>query len=75
MLFHVWWLQFLSPKRNDYIEFPPFISGGLGQFEKTEKCDDHWFSGTLVLELISITKKKEEFLQLVNCCYTQMFSS
>lgn len=37
--------NFLSPKRNDYIEFPPFISGGLGQFEKTEKCDDHWFRG------------------------------
>lgn len=36
---------FLSLKRNDYIGFPPFTSGVLGQFEKTEKCDDHWFRG------------------------------
>lgn len=34
---------FLSPKR--ILEFPPFTSGVLGQFEKTEKRDDHWFQG------------------------------
>ena len=37
-------MDFLNTFYQDE-EFPPFISGGLGQFEKTEKCDDHWFQG------------------------------